>query len=580
MRSIEAMAKSEFAGVGTKNFICPECSEDRSFKNQGKKCLTITYKDKEAVWFCHNCETKGHVWMDEKTELRVVPQFFNASPDSLKVIGKDRGINFDEIDEETKSLLYVSEDVYFSQIGQKTRAVGFGYPHDDGIKWRGLEEKCYTQSGSCRGLFPPFKFDRDEIVFIVEGEYDALAMRSCGYLAFSVPLGANLSAKGEAPHYLKPVINALLRDEIDVVVAVDSDEKGQRFRDALLSFLGRNRIGVIDWSQYGVKDANECLQVHGPEGLRKAFSEIQGILYEGIVRARSVATRIDDIRTGGFKGGAKIGIPSVDRLITVCSDQVTVVTGIPGSGKSELIDFFIVSLAINEGWKFGIFSAENPIDIHCGKLIEKKAGLPLFEGNNRMNEEQLRETSAWVDEHFFFLDPASSNKLDSILDRAAILVEHEKINGIVIDPFNYTDVPLETDAINSMLTKLHAFAGKHHIHVWIVAHPAKLYRGEGGKMPVPGGMDISGSAAWFAKSDFGITVSRDGDGTIMNCWKCRFKWLGDTGTAHLRYHSDCGRYSEGVSTEEIAKSLGEIFKDEPVAADESKEDFQDELWVV
>ena len=137
-----------------------------------------------------------------------------------------------------------------------------------------------------------------------------------------------------------------------------------------------------------------------------------------------------------------------------------------------------------------------------------------------------------------------------------MLVEKKSINGLLIDPFNYTDVSLDTDSISSMLTELHAFARKHHIHIWIVAHPQKLYRQEGGRLPTPTGMDLSGSASWFAKTDFGLTVERgDDDETRVLVWKCRFKWLGDVGTAYLRYDNRCGRYSEGASAEDIAESI-------------------------
>ncbi|QDP61222.1 MAG: putative ATP-dependent helicase [Prokaryotic dsDNA virus sp.] len=468
-----------------------------------------------------------------------------------------------------------SDDVYFTSIGGKDKSIGFSYA-DGAIKWRAVDSKAYTQTGVCRSLFPDMPLG--DMVVLVEGEFDALALRSCGYDAFSVPAGANIGKSSDAPPFLKPVLEALEEDRIDVVVAVDADEKGKDFQEKLLGFLGRRRVGVIDWSKYGVKDANECLQTHGDVGIKNAFQEVENILYEGIVRASSVATTISDIRIGGFKGGAKIGIPSVDKLMTICSDQVSVVTGVPGSGKSEFIDFAMVSLAMREDWKFAIFSAENPIEIHAGKLIEKYAGKPLFEGAV-MSEEDLEESAEWLDRHFFFLDPSSSHTIESILQRAAILVENEGVNGLVIDPFNYTDVALETDAINTMLTRLHAFAKQYHIHIWIVAHPQKMYRGEGGKLPTPGGMDISGSAAWFAKADFGVTVSRDENGdTFVVVWKVRFKWLGETGSAHLKYDPTCGRYSEGISIDDIADTLGDLsssFVDEEDKDGSEKEDSSD-----
>ena len=564
MYSIKSFVESQLGAqdIGTKSFVCPECSSERSGSNRNKKCLRVTFEDTAAVWYCHNCEEKGQVSMSQNQPERIIrtaPSFTRASDeDSLKYFDKilsSRSINPEKISDEIKGSILLSDDVYYTSLGGKDSSIGFSYA-DGAIKWRAVENKAYTQTGVCRSLFPNIAFG--DMVVLTEGEFDALALRSCGYEAFSVPSGANIGKASDVPVFLKPVVDAVQNNKIDVVVAVDADEKGREFQGRLLDFLGRRRVGVIDWSKYGVKDANECLATHGEVGIKNAFQEVENILYEGIVRASSVATTISDIRIGGFKGGAKIGIPSIDRLMTICSDQVSVVTGVPGSGKSEFIDFAMVSLAMKEDWKFAIFSAENPIEIHAGKLIEKYAGKPLFEGKV-MSEEDLEDSASWLDRHFFFLDPSSSHTIESILQRTAVLVENEGVNGLVIDPFNYTDVALETDAINTMLTRLHAFAKKHHIHIWIVAHPQKMYRGEGGKLPTPGGMDISGSAAWFAKADFGVTVSRDENGdTFVVVWKVRFKWLGETGSAHLRYDPTCGRYSEGVSVDEIAASIGSI----------------------
>jgi twinkle protein len=513
-----------------------------------------------------------------KPTLRKAPDFSVADDNFLDLVLGKRSIDTNQIGD-VKANILRSNDVYFNRIGGKSEAIGFRYT-DGSIKWRATSSKDFSQTGVCRDLYPQFPEDPSGTVVIVEGEFDSIAMRSCGLEAYSVPKGANIS--GDAPpDFLKPVLTALEEGKIDVIVAVDSDDKGQKFASKLMDYLGRKRVGAIDWSKYGVKDANEALMVHGPSIMNTALSEVKNILYEGIIRASSVTKYIDDLRTGGFKGGSKVGLNSIDNLYTICSDQVTVVTGVPGSGKSELIDYFMVSLAMKEEWKFAIFSAENPIEIHAGKLIEKFSGRPIFEGSNKINEEDLIDAACWLDDHFFFLDSSSSNTIDSILARAEVLVENEKINGLLIDPFNYTDVSLETDAISAMLTKLHAFAKKFHIHIWIVAHPQKMYRGDGGKIPVPNGGDISGSAAWWAKADFGLTVSRDEDGgTVLTVWKCRFKWLGEVGSCHLRYDRTCGRYTDGESSSDIAATIQEILGDDPDAGGKDEEEWQEEdCWL-
>jgi twinkle protein len=65
-----------------------------------------------------------------------------------------------------------------------------------------------------------------------------------------------------------------------------------------------------------------------------------------------------------------------------------------------------------------------------------------------------------------------------------------------------------------------------------------------GSTGVPKGMNISGSAAFFAKADLGITVHRAGDVTEIHAWKVRFKWQGGVGMTRLQYNLDSGQFSE------------------------------------
>jgi hypothetical protein len=65
-------------------------------------------------------------------------------------------------------------------------------------------------------------------------------------------------------------------------------------------------------------------------------------------------------------------------------------------------------------------------------------------------------------------------------------------------------------------------------------------------------MSISGSAAWFAKADLGVTVHRGEDDVEVHCWKCRFKWVGKQGVTNLDYDLLSGRYSDKPRVKEYA----------------------------
>ena len=45
-------------------------------------------------------------------------------------------------------------------------------------------------------------------------------------------------------------------------------------------------------------------------------------------------------------------------------------------------------------------------------------------------------------------------------------------------------------------------------YIFGLSHSTKMMRDSNGDIPAPKGYDISGSAAWFAKADVGLTVHR------------------------------------------------------------------------
>ena len=65
-----------------------------------------------------------------------------------------------------------------------------------------------------------------------------------------------------------------------------------------------------------------------------------------------------------------------------------------------------------------------------------------------------------------------------------------------------------------------------------------------GKFPVPTMYDISGSAAFFNKADFGIAIERDRTQgvTRVHVQKVKFRHLGQPGVASFEYNTHNGRF--------------------------------------
>ena len=168
-----------------------------------------------------------------------------------------------------------------------------------------------------------------------------------------------------------------------------------------------------------------------------------------------------------------------------------------------------------------------------------------------MTEQEKADAFKFVQDHFLFIDSNGEepSTLDSIITRARAAVKRMGIRGLVIDPYNYIDMDksnsTETEAISNMLTKIRKFCMNQDVHCWFVAHPSKIQR-SGTEQPRPDGMSISGSMAWWAKTDNGVTIHRQSDHVEVAVWKCRFRWVGTQGETTLVYNKLSGTYAENL----------------------------------
>lgn len=266
----------------------------------------------------------------------------------------------------------------------------------------------------------------------------------------------------------------------------------------------------------------------------------------------------------GLPPGDRSGWPSLDKHYTVAPGQFTVVTGWPSSGKSEWLDALLVNLA-KLGWKFAMFSPENqPVELHIAKLLEKVSGKPFGAGpTERLTQDEVDSSVDTLEGSFAFIESVDEGALSAhdVLEAAAPRLSEfgGGKRGLVIDPWNelehWRPANLsETEYVSKTLSTVRNWARRNRVHVWIVAHPAKMRREEG-KLPIPTPDMISGSQHWWNKSDCAITVWRDlakldSQEVEIYVQKVRFKHIGRQGRVTLRYDRVTGRYNEMLATAE------------------------------
>ncbi len=263
-----------------------------------------------------------------------------------------------------------------------------------------------------------------------------------------------------------------------------------------------------------------------------------------------------DLWRNGLPKGASTGWPELDEFYTVAPGQFTVLTGWPGSGKSEFLDAILVNLA-RQKWHCAVFSFENqPVKLHIQKIMEKMANAPFPEGvKPRIPEEKIEHYLEIMDRFFRFTETTSGAfSLNDCLEEAAPYLAEAAPDkrAIVIDPWNELEhwIPSgtsETNYISENLSMIRNWARTNSVHVWIVAHPAKQRR-EDGKLPIPKPDMISGGAHWWNKADCCLCVVRDLADPEQNIvdihvQKIRFKHIGRVGQIRLSYDRPTGIYS-------------------------------------
>jgi len=251
-----------------------------------------------------------------------------------------------------------------------------------------------------------------------------------------------------------------------------------------------------------------------------------------------------------------IGVAGLDEHYRARRGDLVVVTGIPGHGKSSFVNEVCCRLAWRHGWNtcFASFEQLPPLD-HRRALRSFHAG----EAERDMTEQQIAAADAWIEKRFSFMVADEDDDVDlaCVLERSAAAVRRFDADVLVIDPWNEMDHTRPSDMNLTEYTgfaikQFKKFARKHHVHLIVVAHPAKLQRSrETGHYPVPSLYDISGSAHWANKPDIGIVVHRESlgpEGTttikVAKVWHCGV--IGSPGEVMgLRWNREATRYQRG-----------------------------------
>ena len=272
---------------------------------------------------------------------------------------------------------------------------------------------------------------------------------------------------------------------------------------------------------------------------------------------------INDIYKNGLPHGLCTSVSNLDELFRLDRGRVITITGVPNYGKSEFVDFLTTTYNKLYGMKTLYFSPENqPLSFHMAKLVSKYTNKRLKDSEHK----EVHDTALYVCNNFRFCNYQKISKLSQILDVSKVAIEENDVSIIVIDAYNKIEADRpnelsETEFVSKIMDRLCSFAIQYNVMVILVAHPRKMgYDNSSQSYYCPNAYDINGSANFYNKSDFVLTVHRDFDRneTIIKCDKVKFKNYGKIGECRLKYDIDSGNYYNAAHNDGYYREDDEI----------------------
>lgn len=155
-------------------------------------------------------------------------------------------------------------------------------------------------------------------------------------------------------------------------------------------------------------------------------------------------------RENGNEKGISSGWKTLDEILTFKKGYPVYIAGAPHSGKTEWTLELMLSLSVNQGYKWFVYSGEiGSIAELVAELCFKYIGKPYIkrESNGttyQMNEGERASAEYFISKHFCFIDPEdpkSSIKSFTVSEFYSLVEQAEKELGIIfdgtlIDPWN------------------------------------------------------------------------------------------------------------------------------------------------
>lgn len=257
---------------------------------------------------------------------------------------------------------------------------------------------------------------------------------------------------------------------------------------------------------------------------------------------------LKDYAKNGIPTGFKTGVQTLDKNLKFDKGKLATITGIPGMGKSEFVDFICTQMNKLHKFKTLYFSAEDSLKEHLIKLCKKI----------NFDEKYTDEDKAkYISENYKFINYENVYSVEKLFEVAEEEINRSYFDILVIDPFNKLEADKAynvnmTDYISKFLDRLLRFTKKYNVLTFLVSHPKKMLNLD----LIPSAYDIADSAHFFNKSDYCISIHarKEECRTVVKVDKVKYSYLGSCTMFELGYDTQTTNFFDVCQDSLFSKS--------------------------
>lgn len=268
-----------------------------------------------------------------------------------------------------------------------------------------------------------------------------------------------------------------------------------------------------------------------------------------MIKSKSyIMEEMKEFLKNGIPEGLKTDIKELDDIIRLKLGAFVVMTGFPGMGKSEFIDWLCYKYHIKYRYKTLYYSPENTTQSHLPKLISKFTGKAFKD----LSEKERDNALEYITDNFYFFNECQDNCIEDIISEAKKVIKENDIKIVVFEPFNSFTTKLfngnlyDLNTIRTILSELRDFAVKNNVLVFLSAHPKKATDNSR-----QSANDIAHSQDFKNRADYSFSISKKQDNEVeINIDKIRDKNYGKVGKCKLLYDMASGNYYDDYNDAE------------------------------